>query len=83
MRFQLSALQFGKELLNVKGKAEQEQFGRDVRPSPHEKAPELSVAFEDAKGSFYLNRAVHPQKSTSVGSKILECYLTVLCGFSA
>ena len=82
MRFQLSALQFGKELLNVKGEAEQKQFRRDVRLSPHEEASELAVAFEGAKGSLYLNRAIHPQKSTSVGSKVLECCLPVFSGFS-
>lgn len=30
MRFSLSALQFGKELLEVKSKAEQKQFSRDI-----------------------------------------------------
>lgn len=39
MRFSLSALQFGKELLEVKSKAEQKQFSRDIcfpLPRKHE-----------------------------------------------
>ena len=83
MRFQLSALQFGKEFLEVKGKAEQEQFRRDVRLSAHEKASELTVAFENTKSALYLNRAVHPQKSTTFRGKTLKSHFPVISGFSA
>ena len=83
MRFQLSALQFGKEFLEVKGKAEQEQFRRDVRLSAHEKASELTVAFENTKSALYLNGTIHSQKSTALRSKILESSHSVFCGLSA
>ena len=83
MRSQSVVLQFGKELLNIKGKTKQEQFRRDVRLSAHEKASELAVTFENSKSALYLNGTIHSQKSTALGSKILESSHSVFCGLSA
>ena len=72
MKSQLSALQFGKEFLEVKGKTEQEQLRRDVRLSAHEKSilvfqrfhvldpPELRLVFLLFSGLVTdgLNKAV-------------------------
>ena len=44
MRFSLSALQFGKELLEVKSNAEEKQFGRDIGSPSHQEAPEVPQA---------------------------------------
>ena len=44
MRFSLSALQFGKELLEVKSNAEEKQFGRDIGSPSHQEAPEVPHA---------------------------------------
>ena len=41
MRFSLSALQFGKELLEVKSEAEEKQFGRDIGSPSRQEAPEV------------------------------------------
>ncbi len=81
MRFSLSALQFGKELLEVKSKAEEKQFGRDIGSPSHEKTPEVPVAFQHTKGTLYLNRAIHPQKCPSLRKKILKCGLSVFSRF--
>ena len=66
MRFQLSALQFGKELLQVESQTEQIEFGRDVRLSPHEEASELAVAFQNTESPFYLNRTIHPKQCSTL-----------------
>ena len=44
MRFSLSALQFGKELLEVKSNAEEKQCGRDIGSPSHQEAPEVPQA---------------------------------------
>ena len=59
MRFLLYALQFGKELLEVKSKAEQKRFGRDICSSVHEKTPEVPVAFQRIKDALYLHEPIH------------------------
>ena len=83
MRFQFSALQFGKELLNIKGKTKQEQLRRNVRLSPHEETSEVAVAFENTKSAFYLNGAIHPQEGAMFRGKTLQSCFPVFSRFSA
>ena len=59
MRFLLYALQFRKELLEAKSKAEQKRFGRDICSSVHEKTPEVPVAFRHIKDALYLHEPIH------------------------
>ena len=62
IRFSLSSLQFGKELLEVKSKAEQKRFSRDICSPAHEKTPEIPAAFQHTECALYLNGPIHPQK---------------------
>ena len=81
MRFSLSALQFGKEFLEVKSKTEQKQLCRDIGSPTHEKAPEVPVAFQHTKCSLYLNGTIHPQKRSSLRKKVLKRGLSVFGRF--
>ena len=81
MRFLLSALQFGKEFLEVKSKTEQKQLCRDIGSPTHEKALEVQVAFQHTKCSLYLNGTIHPQKRSSLRKKILKSGLSVFGRF--
>ena len=62
MSFEPIVLQLDPVLFQVKGQTEQEQLQSDIGFAPHEKASELAVAFEYAKGALYLDGAIHPQK---------------------
>ena len=80
MRFLLSALQFGKELLEVKGGAEEKEFCWNVGLSPYQEAPEISVTFQHTKSTFYLNGSIHPQKRSFLG-KVFKSGLSVFGRF--
>ena len=77
MRFSLSALQFGKELLEVKSNAEEKQFGRDIGSPSHQEAPEVPQA------GRWLHTPVHVHLlkyfRLLVGSAVDICHFPVYC----
>ena len=79
MGFQEAVLQLGPVLFQVVGQAQQKQLQRNICPSPHEKAFKLAVAFQDAEGTFDLNRSVHPQQSASLGNQLPVSLRSALC----
>ena len=70
MGFSLSALQFGKELLEVKSEAKEKEFCLNVGLSPHQEAFEFAIALEYAECPLYLNGSIHPEKRSFLGKKI-------------
>ena len=81
MGFSLSALQFGKELLEVKSEAKEKEFCLNVGLSPHQEAFEFTIALEHAECPLYLNESIHPEKRSFLGKKILKSGLSVFGRF--
>ena len=83
MRKEKVVLQLGPIFFQVVGQTQQKQLQRNIRLSPHQKTLELAVAFQDAKGTFYLNGSVHPKQSASLGNKPPVSLCSALCKFLA